>query len=110
MPDEVESVQPALEDRIVDVLFLERLALRVDERRPRRRVHVHELREMPEVQLQEVFGGTRGRRIAPAFTSASERFSRGSSGVTRVRSVMRTTGFAARAASMKSSVRVFIGP
>src|SRR5256885_1288821 len=63
MADEVESVQPALEDRIVDVLFLERLALRVDERRPRRRVHVHELREMPEVQLQEVFGGPRGDRV-----------------------------------------------
>src|SRR6267378_5053639 len=63
MAYEVESVQPALEDRIVDVLFLERLALRVDERRPRRRVHVHELREMPEVQLQEVFGGPRGDRV-----------------------------------------------
>src|SRR5467141_3007443 len=63
MAYEVESVQPALEDRVVDVLLFERLALRVDERRPRRRVHVHELRQMPEVELQEVLGGPRGNRI-----------------------------------------------
>src|SRR5882672_1204626 len=56
MPDKVESVEPALEDCVVDVLFLKRLALRVDERRPWRRVHVHEFRQMPEVELQEVLG------------------------------------------------------
>src|SRR6266567_8888881 len=53
---QVEAVEPVLQHRIVHVVLLERLALRVDERGSGGRPEVHELREVPEVELDQELG------------------------------------------------------
>src|SRR2546422_3058357 len=56
---QAESIEPVLEHRIVDIVLLERLALRMDERRTRRWPQVDELRQMPKIELHQV-----GRRAS----------------------------------------------
>src|SRR3989442_436549 len=55
-----EPLQPLLEDRVVHIVLVERLAFRVDERGPGWRLKVHELRQMPEVELHEELRWPRG--------------------------------------------------
>src|SRR3989454_8720411 len=60
VPLQAEPPQPLLEDRVVHIVLVKRLTLRVDERGPGWRLKVHELRQMPEVELHEELRGLRG--------------------------------------------------
>src|SRR2546430_8800634 len=56
---QAESIEPMLQHGVVDVVLLEWLALGVDERRTRRRPQIHQLGQVPEIELHEVLGRPR---------------------------------------------------
>src|SRR2546426_3680352 len=51
---QAETIEPVLQNRIVDIVLLERLALRMDERRTGRGPQVDEFGQVPDIELDQV--------------------------------------------------------
>src|SRR2546426_10982983 len=69
---QAETIEPVLQNRIVDIVLFERLALRMDERRTGRGPQVDEFGQVPEIELDKILHGRAA--ICSAVTTRSLSF------------------------------------